>query len=208
VDKIDFIVTALNQLFPDPKPFLYHENSFTLLVAVLLSGNATDKMVNRVTPTLFAKANSPQKMAALSEATIRFIIRPCGLAPTKAKAIRALSQILVERYGGHVPSTFAELEALPHVGYKTAAVVLAQSFHIPTFPVDTHILRLAHRWKLSTKKSPTAVSKDLMRLFPKKYWTRLHLQMIEYGRAFCPARGHVVADCPICKRLCLTFFLV
>lgn len=199
--KLTFIVDTLNQLFPDPQPFLHHKNSFTLLVAVLLSGNSTDRMVNRVTPVLFAKADSPEAMVLLSEAEIREIIRPCGLSPTKAKAIKGLSEILCDRYGGQVPRTFADLEALPHVGHKTAAVVLYQAFGIATFPVDTHIMRLAHRWALSVKKTPTAVGEELMKLFFKKDWGKLHLQMIAYGRKYCPARGHILSNCPICKEL-------
>lgn len=199
--KIQFILTTLQELFPSPVPFLHHKDSFTLLIAVILSGHSTDRMVNRVTPLLFAKADSAQKMATLSEEDIREIIRPCGLAPTKAKAIKALSQILCDSYGGKVPATLAALEALPHVGRKTASVVLAQAFGIPTFPVDTHIMRLAHRWGLSSKKTPSGVAEDLMRLFPKERWIPLHLQMISYGREFCPARGHKIADCPICKSI-------
>lgn len=197
--KIKFIISTLEELFPSPAPFLLYQDNFTLLVAVLLSGHSTDKMANRVTPLLFAKADCASKMALLTEEEIRVIIRPCGLSSTKAKAIKALSQILCDCYGGEVPSTFEALEALPHVGRKTAAVVLAQAFGIPTFPVDTHIMRLAHRWGLSSKKTPTAVGKDLMKLFPEEKWNSLHLQMIAYGRQFCPALRH--SHCPICNFL-------
>jgi endonuclease-3 len=199
--KIQFIIETLHTLFPHPEPFLQYKNHFTLLVAVLLSGNSTDRMVNRVTPALFAKADSPEKMATLSEEEIKAIIRPCGLSNTKAKAIKALSEVLRDQYGGQVPASLEALEALPHVGRKTASVVLMQAFGIPTFPVDTHIMRLAHRWGLSSKKNRTAVSEDLMKIFPKHLWPHLHLQMIAYGRQYCPARGHILSNCPICKEL-------
>lgn len=197
--KIDFIIQTLERLFPHPKPFLEYKNHFTLLVAVLLSGHSTDRRVNLVTPTLFGLADTPEKMAQLSIKEIEEIIRPCGLAPTKAKAIHSLSEKIVKEFGGKVPATFAELESLPHVGHKTAAVVLVQGFGIPAFPVDTHIVRLSQRWALSLKKNPTQVGKELMSLFPKEKWHDIHLQMIAYGRTYCPARGHKLENCPICS---------
>lgn len=199
--KITIIQKLLNTYFPDPAIPLQHADPYTLLIAVVLSARSTDAMVNRVTPALFAKASTAEKMAGLAVEEIRAIIKPCGLSPQKARAIQALSEILVEKYGGGVPPSFEALEELPGVGHKTASVVMAQAFHIPAFPVDTHIFRLARRWGLSEGKSVQKVEDDLKKCFPKKDWIRAHLQIIYYARRFCPARGHVVEQCPICKAL-------
>ena len=196
--KATQIAKILERLFPEVPIPLKHRDPFTLLVAVMLSGQSTDKMVNRVTPTLFAKADTPQKMAKLSVAEIRAIIKPCGLSPAKSKHIRAMSKLLVDRFGGQVPQTFEELESLPGVGHKTASVVMSQAFGQPAFPVDTHIHRLAHRWGLSNGKSVKQTEKDLKCLFPEESWNKLHLQMIYFGRKYCPARGHKSAECPVC----------
>lgn len=180
---------------------LYHSNSYTLLIAVLLSARCTDAMVNRVTPALFAKAKTPKRMLSLSIEEIQKIIKPCGLSPQKAAHIYALSKMLVELHGGQVPHTFEELEALPGVGHKTASVVMAQAFAVPAFPVDTHIFRLSHRWNLSSGKTVVAVEKDLKKIFPSHHWIKLHLQIIYFGRKFCPAKGHKKNNCPICSFL-------
>ncbi|MCC5832741.1 MAG: endonuclease III [Chlamydiales bacterium] len=191
----------LNHYFPDPEIPLHHRDPFTLLIAVLLSAQSTDAMVNRVTPLLFAQASTPEEMAALSLEMILEIIKPVGLSPTKAKAIKALSQQLLEKHQGKVPRTFEELEALPGVGHKTASVVMVQAFHLPAFPVDTHIYRCAHRWGLSKGKSVEAVEKDLKKIFHEDEWGRVHLQIILYARKYCPARGHIIEKCPICSAL-------
>ncbi len=198
--KAKAIAETLERLFPEVPIPLIHRDPFTLLVAVMLSGQSTDKMVNRVTPSLFAKADTPQAMARLSADEIRAIIKPCGLSPAKSKHIRAMSTILVAQFGGKVPSTFDELEELPGVGHKTASVVMSQAFGKSAFPVDTHIHRLAHRWGLSNGRSVTQTERDLKRLFPERLWSKLHLQMIYFGRKYCPARGHDPSVCPICKR--------
>lgn len=209
--KAQAIAGILDRLFPVVPIPLKHRDPFTLLVAVILSGQSTDKTVNRVTPKLFRIAHMPEKMAKLSVVKIRSIIKPCGLSPTKAKNIRATSKILVGCYGGKVPQTFEELEALPGVGHKTASVVMSQAFGKPAFPVDTHIHRLAHRWGLSGRKSSASggrvssasvkqTEKDLKKLFPQKLWNKIHLQMIYFGRKYCPARGHEPKKCPICSR--------
>lgn len=191
----------LNHYFPEPPIPLAHTTPFTLLIAVVLSARSTDAMVNRITPHLFALAKTPERMAELSEEQIRAIIKPCGLSPQKAKAIKELSRLIVENHEGQVPATFEELEAFPGVGHKTASVVLAQAFNIPAFPVDTHIYRCAHRWGLSQGKTVEKVEKDLKEIFDENEWIKLHLQIIYYARAYCPARAHVVADCPICLAL-------
>ena len=178
---------------------LSHRDPYTLLVAVVLSAQCTDARVNQVTPKLFELAATPEAMAALQAARIETIIRPCGLAPTKAKNIRSLSQILVKEHGGQVPESLEELEELPGVGHKTAQVVVAQAFGVPAFPVDTHIHRLAHRWGLSNGKNVLQTEKDLKRIFPEEDWNKLHLQIIYFGREHCPARGHNPRDCPICS---------
>ncbi|MFU8807305.1 MAG: endonuclease III domain-containing protein, partial [Bradymonadaceae bacterium] len=188
-----------DELYPDPPIPLDHKDAYTLLVAVLLSAQCTDKRVNMVTPDLFDLADNPFDMAALEVARIQGAIKSCGLAPTKAKNIHALSQILVEEHEGEVPGTLNELESLPGVGHKTASVVMAQWFGEPAFPVDTHIHRLAERWGLSSGKNVKQTEKDLKALFEKETWNRRHLQIIYFGREHCPARGHVVEECPICE---------
>lgn len=191
----------LNKLFPNPPIPLKHTSHYTLLIAVLLSAQCTDKKVNEVTPKLFAKAETPDQMAQLSVAQIQSIIRPCGLAPTKAKAIKRLSEILLEDYSGKIPRTIEELETLPGVGHKTASVIAIHALKQPAFPVDTHIHRCAKRWGLSNGKNVKQTEKDLMKLFPKSSWEKLHLQIIYYARQYCPAKGHQTESCPICKSL-------
>jgi endonuclease-3 len=199
--RAKYIEKELARLYPDPKPPLDHTDSFTLLIAVLLSAQTTDARVNIVTPALFKKAPTPQKMAKLSVEEILSFIKTCGLAPTKAKNIQKLSQILVDQYDGRVPETFEELESLPGVGHKTASVVMTQCFGHPAFPVDTHIHRLAKRWKLSPGKNVEQVEVDLKKLFPESSWHDVHLQIIFYGREYCSARGCDGHTCPICKKL-------
>jgi endonuclease III len=189
----------LDELFPRPPIPLDHEDAFTLLIAVVLSAQCTDARVNQTAPHLFARASTPEAMARLRPSTIESIIRPCGLAPAKSKNIHRLSQLLVERHGGQVPRSFEELEALPGVGHKTASVVMAQAFGVPAFPVDTHIHRLAGRWRLSLARSVAEVERDLKALYPPESWADRHLQIIYFGRAYCPARGHQPAACPICS---------
>jgi endonuclease-3 len=192
----------LAELYPETPVPLDHRDAYTLLVAVLLSAQCTDKRVNQVTPALFERAATPAAMAALSVEQIDAYVRPCGLAPRKARAIRDLSRILVDQYGGAVPRTFEALEALPGVGHKTASVVMAQAFGVPAFPVDTHIHRLAQRWKLTSGRSVEQTERDLKKLFPREHWNRLHLRIIFYGREHCTARG---CDGTVCE-LCRTFF--
>jgi endonuclease III len=189
----------LDELFPRPDIPLDHEDPFTLLVSVVLSAQCTDARVNLTTPALFARASTPAEMARLRVSTIEQIIRPCGLAPAKSKNIHRLSQLLLERHGGEVPRTFEELEDLPGVGHKTASVVMTQAFGVPAFPVDTHIHRLAGRWRLSRARSVVEVEEDLKALYPPERWGERHLQIIYFGRAYCPARGHDPAACPICS---------
>ncbi len=198
-EKARRIQAILDELFPELRVPLEHEDPFTLLVAVLLSAQCTDARVNQVTPGLFARAPTPQAMARLSVAQIRGLIRSCGLAPSKARHLRALSKLLLERHAGKVPQSFEELEALPGVGHKTASVVMVQAFGQPAFPVDTHIHRLAARWGLSSGRSVERTERDLKRLFAAGDWGRVHLQLIHFGRAHCPARGHDRAGCPICS---------
>jgi endonuclease-3 len=193
------IQKILNKLFPHPTIPLNHKDPYTLLIAVLLSAQCTDARVNQVTPHLFAKASTPQEMVALSIEEIAAIIRPCGLSNTKAKAIWNLSQILLKKHRGKVPASFAALEKLPGVGHKTASVVMAQAFHKPAFPVDTHIHRCAKRWGLSSGKNVEQTEKDLKALFPRKSWIKLHLQIIYFARKYCPALRHQDDKCPICK---------
>ncbi len=193
------VIGILRRHFPHPEIPLQHTSRYTLLVAVLLSARCTDERVNQVTPLLFAAASTPEKMICLSPEEIRSIIRPCGLSETKAKHIFLLSEILVHRYGGKVPDTFEALEALPGVGHKTASVVMVQGFGKPAFPVDTHIHRLAKRWGLSSGKNVVQTERDLKAVFPEKLWGILHLQMIYFGRTYCPARGHDQEKCPICS---------
>lgn len=198
-DKANKIVEVLNNLYPETPIPLHHSDPFTLLVAVMLSAQTTDKKVNEVTPALFARASTPAEMAALEVEELRQLIRQIGLAPTKAKNLRAASQLLVERHGGQVPRTFEELEALPGVGHKTASVVMSQAFGFPAFPVDTHIHRLAARWGLSDGSSVKKTEEDLKATFDRALWNRLHLQIIYFGREHCPARRHDLTACPICS---------
>lgn len=198
-DKAKKIHAILKEYYPAPAIPLKHQDAYTLLIAILLSAQCTDARVNTITPILFQKANTPEKMAALETDEIEKIIRPCGLAPRKAKAITELSRIIVEKHGSCVPNSFEELEALPGIGHKTASVVMAQAFHTPAFPVDTHIHRCAKRWGLSDGKSVDKTEKDLKTLFPKKDWIALHLQIIYFAREFCTALRHTPETCPICS---------
>ena len=198
--KADEIAKILAELYPNPPIPLKHKDPYTLLIAVLLSAQCTDERVNKITPKLFERAQTPAEMVKLSVDEIEDIIRPCGLAPRKAKAIHELSQILLDRYNGRVPQDMAALESLPGVGHKTASVVMIQAFGQPAFPVDTHIHRLAYRWGLSNGKSVVQTERDLKQLFPKEKWADLHLQMIYFGREYCPARGHDPHKCPICSK--------
>lgn len=198
-ERAKFIVDKLEELYPETPIPLDHQDHFTLLVAVLLSAQCTDIRVNQVTPHLFAKADNPHEMLKLTPAEIRAIIRPCGLSERKAQAIWDLSRILIEQHDGKVPDSFEALEALPGVGHKTASVVMSQGFGVPAFPVDTHIHRLANRWKLTQSKSVVKTERDLKKAFPKKLWNKLHLQIIFFGREYCPARNHDANSCPICS---------
>lgn len=195
------LLSILDLYFPDPAIPLAHKSPYTLLLAVLLSAQCTDRRVNLVTPILFAKAKTPQEMGNLSIEEIESIIRPCGLYKRKAKSIWQLSKDLCTHHGGIVPSTLEELEKLPGVGHKTASVVLCQAFQQPAFPVDTHIHRVAKRWGLSDGTSVQKTESDLKKLFPPELWGKIHLQMIYFARAYCPARGHVVEKCPICAKI-------
>lgn len=188
-DKVDFVINTLNQLYPTIPVPLDHKDPYTLLIAVLMSAQCTDVRVNQITPLLFAKADNPYDMIKLSVEEIRDIIRPVGLSPMKSKGIHGLSHILIDKHDGQVPQTYEELEELPAVGHKTAAVVLSQAFGIPAFPVDTHIHRLMYRWNLTNGKNVVQTEKDAKRLFPIETWNDLHLQMIWYGREYSPARG-------------------
>jgi endonuclease-3 len=188
-EKVDFVIKALQDLYPEIPIPLDHSDPYTLLIAVLLSAQSTDVRVNQITPLLFAKAKTPKEMIKLSVEEIRDIIRPVGLSPMKSKGIYGLSHILLEKHKGKVPQTYEELEELPAVGHKTAAVVMAQAFGIPTFPVDTHIHRLMYRWGFSNGKNVVQTEKDAKRLFPEELWNDLHLQIIWYGREYSPARG-------------------
>ena len=188
-EKVDFVITTLNKLYPRIPIPLDHSDPYTLLIAVLLSAQSTDVRVNQITPLLFKRAKTPSDMIKLSVEEIRNIIKPVGLSPMKSKGIFGLSKILLDKYDGKVPKTYEELEALPSVGHKTAAVVMAQAYGIPTFPVDTHIHRLMYRWGFSNGKNVIQTEKDAKRLFPKKLWNKLHLQIIWYGREYSPARG-------------------
>lgn len=200
-EKAKFIIKELDKLFPQPDIPLEHEDPYTLLIAVLLSAQCTDVRVNQITPILFKRAHTPQKMVKLSVDEIREIIKPCGLSPAKSKAIHGLSKILLDKYKGEVPKTFEELEELPGVGHKTASVVMLQAFGVPAFPVDTHIHRLIYRWGLSDGKNVAKTEADCKSIFPEETWDKLHLQIIYYGRKYCPARGHVIENCPICKKI-------
>lgn len=198
-EKARRIREVLDALYPAPEIPLRHRDPYTLLVATVLSAQCTDVRVNQVAPLLFARAATPEAMARLEVAEIEGIIRPCGLAPAKARSIHGLSRIIAAEHQGRVPRTFAALEALPGVGHKTASVVVSQAFGEPAFPVDTHIHRLAARWGLSSGRSVVETERDLKRIFPEDAWGRLHLQIIHFGREHCPARGHDPARCPICS---------
>ncbi len=191
----------LDKWIPHPKIPLDFTDPFTLLIATVLSAQCTDDRVNRTTPALFAEAPTPKAMAALDVHRIESIIRPCGLFKVKAKAIRRLSEELIERFGSKVPSSIKDLESLPGVGHKTASILLIYAFGQPAFPVDTHIFRCAKRWGLSSKTTVEGVEKDLKKIFPEESWARVHLQMVLFGRKYCPARGHQKEACPICARL-------
>ncbi len=200
-EKAAFVLKTLNRLYPHPAIPLDHSNAYTLLVAVVLSAQCTDKKVNEITPLLFAKARTPKQMAAMDVEEIREIIRPCGLSPAKSKALHGLSEIILTQHGGQVPNTFEELEALPGVGHKTASVVMSQAFGVPAFPVDTHIHRLTWRWGLSDGKNVGQTETDLKRLFPQETWNTLHLQIIYFGREHCTAQRHDPRTCPICSKV-------
>ena len=196
--KVEYIASKLEELYPDPEIPLDHENNFTFLIAVMLSAQSTDKKVNEITPKLFSKANTPEKMDRLEINEIKDYIREIGLAPTKAKNIKKTSRLLIEKHHGKVPKTFEELEELPGVGHKTASVIMSPAFGHPAFPVDTHIHRLAYRWKLSNGKNVQSTERDLKRKFDQRLWNKLHLQMIFYGRGFCQARKKK-CNCEICE---------
>ena len=198
-EKAAAIHDYLQNRYPDPPIPLDHTDPYTLLIAVLLSAQCTDARVNTVTPALFELADNPRDMAQQDVEDIKQIIRPCGLSPRKSKAIKELSEILINEHAGEVPQDFDALERLPGVGHKTASVVMSQAFKVPAFAVDTHIHRLAYRWGLSTGKNVDQTEKDLKRLFPRESWIDLHLQIIYFGREFCPARGHDPENCPLCK---------
>jgi endonuclease-3 len=200
-ERAKFVLNKLKKLYPNPPIPLDHKDPYTLLVAVLLSAQCTDLRVNQVTPALFKLADNPEDMSKKPVEKIREIIRPCGLSPRKSKAIRELSEILVARYDSKVPQSFEALEELPGVGHKTASVVMAQAFGVPSFPVDTHIHRLAKRWGLSSGKNVVQTECDLKKLFPEDSWNKLHLQIIFYGREYCQARKCFGLTCPICKSL-------
>jgi endonuclease-3 len=199
--RADHLLRRLEELYPETPTPLDHKDSYTLLVAVLLSAQCTDVRVNQVTPALFALANNPRDMMRVPVEKIREVIRPCGLSPRKSAAISELSKILVEKHGGEVPQDFEALEALPGVGHKTASVVMAQAFGVPAFPVDTHIHRLAKRWKLSAAKNVEQTERDLKKLFPRESWNKLHLQIIFYGREHCAARGCDGKSCLLCEEV-------
>jgi endonuclease-3 len=198
-EKARRIQVQLDELYPELVAPLRYEDPYTLLIAVLLSAQCTDVRVNQITPKLFARASTPRGMLKLSVEEIREIIRPCGLSPSKAKAIAELSRVLVDDYDGQVPKTFEELEALRGVGHKTASVVMVQAFGIPALPVDTHIYRLAARWGLSQGRNVEQTERDLKKLFARESWGRIHLQFIYFGREYCPARGHDLTACAICS---------
>jgi len=200
-ERANYVGKELAKLYPETPIPLDHTDAFTLLVAVVLSAQCTDKKVNEITPALFAEAGTPAKMAAMTEARVLTLIRQLGLAPQKSKALVGLGKMLMTKHGGVVPRTFEELEELPGVGHKTASVVMAQAFGVPAFPIDTHIHRLAKRWKLSPGKSVEQVEKDLKRLFPEDSWNKLHLRIIFYGREHCTARGCEGKTCGICGAL-------
>jgi endonuclease-3 len=199
-EKVNDILIILEKYFPNPEIPLHHKDAYTLLISVLLSAQCTDVQVNKTTPFLFKQADNPYDMLKMSVEEIREIIKPCGLSPMKSKGIYGLSKILVEKYNGEVPHTFEGLEELPAVGHKTASVVMTQWFGVPAFPVDTHIHRLAYRWGLTNGKSVEQTEKDLKRLMQKEKWNKAHLQIIYFGRQYCPARNHQWRNCPICSK--------
>ena len=200
-ERANYIASRLETLYPNVPVPLDHSSHYTLLIAVLLSAQCTDERVNKVTPVLFKKADTPSKMIKLSKEDIYLIIRPCGLAPKKSSAIYELSKTLIEKHNSQVPENFEDLEKLPGVGHKTASVVMSQGFGHPAFPIDTHIHRLAQRWGLSKGKNVQQTEKDLKKVFPRDKWNRLHLQIIFYGREYCSARGCNGTVCEICKTL-------
>ena len=200
-ERVQFILSTLEELYPETPIPLNHSDPYTLLISVLLSAQCTDERVNQITPLLFAKANNPTDILKLSVEEIQNIIRPCGLSPMKSKGIYGLSKMIMEEHGGLVPKSFEALEAMPSVGHKTASVVMSQAFGVPAFPVDTHIHRLAYRWRLSPAKNVEQTEKDLKRQIPERLWNKAHLQIIFMGREYCPARGHIVEKCPICSVL-------
>lgn len=200
-ERAAHIASRLEELYPETPIPLDHKDPYTLLVAVLLSAQCTDERVNKITPGLFEVAETPEAMAEVPVDTIREIIKPCGLSPRKSVAISELSKILVEQYGGEVPADIEALEALPGVGHKTASVVMSQAFGVPAFPVDTHIHRLAQRWKLTNGKNVVQTEKDLKRAFSEDSWNKLHLQIIFYGREYCSARGCDGTVCELCREL-------
>ncbi|MEQ8909147.1 MAG: endonuclease III [Vicingaceae bacterium] len=201
IEKVQFVVDKLEELYPETPIPLDHKDAYTLLVAVLLSAQCTDERVNKVTPDLFALADRAESMKELKVEQIKAIIRPCGLSPRKSKAIHELSEIICNQFHGKVPDNFKDLESLPGVGHKTASVVMSQAFGFPAFPVDTHIQRLIYRWGLSSGKNVTQTEKDCKRLFPKELWNKLHLQIIFFGREYCKARPHNPSQCPICSQI-------
>ena len=200
-EKVKFVIEKLEELYPKTPVPLNHKDPYTLLIAVLLSAQCTDERVNQITPKLFVKADCPEKMIKLSVKEIEDIIRPCGLSPMKSKGIYGLSKMIIEKHDGKVPNNFKDLEAFPSVGHKTASVVMSQGFGFPAFPVDTHIHRLMYRWGLTSGKNVETTEKDAKRLFPKELWNKLHLQIIFYGREYCPARGWDINKDIISKKI-------
>ena len=200
-EKVQFVIEKLEELYPKTPVPLNHKDPYTLLIAVLLSAQCTDERVNQITPKLFVKADCPEKMIKLSVKEIEDIIRPCGLSPMKSKGIYGLSKMIIEKHDGKVPNNFKDLEAFPSVGHKTASVVMSQGFGFPAFPVDTHIHRLMYRWGLTSGKNVETTEKDAKRLFPKELWNKLHLQIIFYGREYCPARGWDIDKDIISKKI-------
>ena len=200
-EKVQFVIEKLEELYPITPVPLNHKDPYTLLIAVLLSAQCTDERVNQITPKLFVKADCPEKMIKLSVKEIEDIIRPCGLSPMKSKGIYGLSKMIIEKHNGKVPKNFKDLEAFPSVGHKTASVVMSQGFGFPAFPVDTHIHRLMYRWGLTNGKNVETTEKDAKRLFPKELWNKLHLQIIFYGREYCPARGWDINKDIISKKI-------
>ena len=200
-EKVQFIIDTLEKIYPKTPIPLNHKDPYTLLVAVLLSAQCTDERVNQITPLLFKKADTPKKMIQLSVKEIEDIIRPCGLSPMKSKGIYGLSKMIIEKHNGKVPNNFKDLESFPAVGHKTASVVMSQAFGFPAFPVDTHIHRLMFRWGLTNGKNVETTEKDAKRLFPMELWNKLHLQIIFYGREYCPARGWNIENDIITKKI-------